>query len=176
MVKCVQKQSRLFLVYSCFLYELASCFKAKEAMQALGCTCKSIASRPQKEILFPLHSAFETAPGDPCPALGLLVHNRQGFPGAVPPDALEAWASDAQGETETTRVQPLEEKAREKGTLLVSITYLEDAEKAEPGSSQRHTVIQRQWTRRDAMSILHTSLHESSGQPPSLAYTQFPSL
>lgn len=90
MVKCVKMQSRVFLVHSCFLYELAVCFIPKEAMQALGCTCKSAASRPWKEIFLPLRSALETAPGDLRPALGLPVPDRQGFSGAIPSDALEA--------------------------------------------------------------------------------------
>lgn len=61
-------QSRVFLVRFATLVshailraaegEPAVHLTAKETKQVLGCTCTSVASRPRKVILLPLHPAF----------------------------------------------------------------------------------------------------------------------
>lgn len=156
MAAYVRMQSRVFLVHFASEPELCSRFShytpdepvallaVKETREVLGCACQSVASRPRKVILLPLHPAFVRS------YLQYVVFNF-GLPSTRrwgtfcsnstwSPGGLSTWYT--RGDQDNQVGSALRKRSKMVKILLVSsTTYLEDTEKAELGSSWRCDVI-----------------------------------
>lgn len=126
----------------CFLHLHLSC--SKRPNRYWGCTRRSVASRPRKAILLPLHPTFVRSYLDyvvfnfglpSTRQTGTFCSNSTWCPGG-----LSTWC------TRRDQRQPgwfslKKRKQMGKVLLVSSTTYLEDAERAELGFSQRCDVI-----------------------------------
>lgn len=132
----------------------------QETKQVPGCTCKSVARWPRKVILLPLHPAFARSCTHYCAQVWASQHKTDRD--LLQQFHLIPWGLDhknVQADVQVLYKKRLRQagwcslkKRKQMGKVLLvsSTTYLEDAEKAELGSSQRCDV-----TRGNELMQLH---------------------